>query len=362
MAALVEHLDWLTELRGQFGLRTAVGAAEDALARLDERLRTSCLRDGWIARADFGEACANLYLAGELIHLEDLMLRDAEADLRAASHELVRAHAVLEARRRITAAPPGDWLARRLDAPQRPMSPDEPTDSSCPNDDDPFAAELAAIDAAIASSSRLLRDGVAGSPEPIAAPLPGRELVYSEDWDEGAALADWRAICAQCDNLTPVLAAAVAYEAWCEIEPLQRQGWMGSLLVADLLRARGKARAHLPCLDAGLMQTPRARRRHKERATRILAVVDAISASARAGLSELDRLSTAADLLRLRVGRRRGNSKLPALADLVLSRPAVTTKLVASELKVSGRAALDMIATLGLRELTGRRRYRVWAV
>jgi hypothetical protein len=110
------------------------------------------------------------------------------------------------------------------------------------------------------------------------------------------------------------------------------------------------------------MDTPRARRRHKERATRVLAVVDAISASARRGLSELDRLSTAADLLRLRVGRRRGNSKLPSLADLVLSRPAVTTKLVASELKVSDRAALDMIAALGLRELTGRRRYRVWAV
>ena len=54
------------------GLLAAVGAAEDALARLDERLRASPLRQGWIARAHFHDACASLYLAGELVHLEDV--------------------------------------------------------------------------------------------------------------------------------------------------------------------------------------------------------------------------------------------------------------------------------------------------
>ncbi|MBG0812353.1 DUF1612 domain-containing protein [Methylosinus sp. H3A] len=364
MAARIGNLDWLVELPGQFGLHAAIGAAEDALARLDERLRGNPFRDGWIARANFGEACANLYLAGELVHLEDLMLHDAETDVRGAPHELVRAHAVLHERRRIAAAAPGDWLARRLDAPRRQESPDEPESSPCPNvvDDDPLAAEFAVIDAAIASSSRLLRDGVASSRSPASAPIPGRELVYSEDWDEGAALADWRAICSQTDELAPVLAAAVAYETWCEIQPLQREAWMGSLLVADLLRARGKAQAHLPSLDVGLIAIPRARRRHKARATRILAVLEAISASSRAGLAELDRLSTEANLLRRRVGRRRGNSKLPALAEMVLSRPLVTGALVAGELRVSKRAALGMISTLGLRELTGRKHFRAWSI
>jgi hypothetical protein len=42
--------------------------AEDALARLDERLSRSPVRDGWIARTHFGEACAALWLEGELTH------------------------------------------------------------------------------------------------------------------------------------------------------------------------------------------------------------------------------------------------------------------------------------------------------
>ncbi len=47
--------------------------AEDALARLDERLRTSPIRDGWIARTHFADACAALLLEGQLVHIEDLV-------------------------------------------------------------------------------------------------------------------------------------------------------------------------------------------------------------------------------------------------------------------------------------------------
>jgi hypothetical protein len=40
-------------------------------------------------------------LEGELVHLEDLVLHDAHADIRTPTHELTRAHAVLRTRRRI---------------------------------------------------------------------------------------------------------------------------------------------------------------------------------------------------------------------------------------------------------------------
>src|SRR5688572_29991010 len=83
-----------------------LAAAEDALARLDERLATSPIRDGWISRTHFVDACASLWLQGELVHLEDLVLHDAGMDLRAPTHELTRAHTVLRARRRIAAADP----------------------------------------------------------------------------------------------------------------------------------------------------------------------------------------------------------------------------------------------------------------
>ena len=88
-------------------LARPLARAEDALARLDERLRTSPIRDGWIARTHFSDAAAALWLEGELVHIEDLVLHDAGMDIRAPTHELTRAHAILRARRRVADAAPG---------------------------------------------------------------------------------------------------------------------------------------------------------------------------------------------------------------------------------------------------------------
>src|SRR5215213_3171868 len=55
-------------------------AAEDALARLDERLGSSPIREGWVNRTHFMEACASLWLQGERVHPEDLVLHDAEME------------------------------------------------------------------------------------------------------------------------------------------------------------------------------------------------------------------------------------------------------------------------------------------
>ena len=85
-------------------LARPLARAEDALARLDERLRTSPIREGWIARTHFSDAAAALWLEGELVHLEDLVLHDAGMDIRVPTHELTRAHAVLRARRRVADA------------------------------------------------------------------------------------------------------------------------------------------------------------------------------------------------------------------------------------------------------------------
>ena len=68
----------------------------------------SPIREGWVARTHYTDACASLWLEGELVHLEDLVLHDAGMDIRAPTHELTRARAVLRIRRRIAAAKP-DW-------------------------------------------------------------------------------------------------------------------------------------------------------------------------------------------------------------------------------------------------------------
>jgi hypothetical protein len=62
------------------------GAAVDAgaaLVRLDERIARSPVGAGWIERMHFADACASLWIDGELVHLEDLALHDAGADIRA---------------------------------------------------------------------------------------------------------------------------------------------------------------------------------------------------------------------------------------------------------------------------------------
>ncbi|NEX00271.1 hypothetical protein DY467_26230, partial [Rhodopseudomonas sp. BR0G17] len=71
-------------------IATPLAAAEDSLARLDERLAKSPIRDGWAARTHFADACATLWLEGELVHLDDLVLHDAGMDGRAPTHELTR--------------------------------------------------------------------------------------------------------------------------------------------------------------------------------------------------------------------------------------------------------------------------------
>ena len=46
-----------------------IAAAEDALARLDERVARSEVGSGFAARADFFESVSSMWIGGELVHL-----------------------------------------------------------------------------------------------------------------------------------------------------------------------------------------------------------------------------------------------------------------------------------------------------
>ncbi|MEQ1945236.1 RHE_PE00001 family protein [Mesorhizobium sp. VNQ89] len=364
-----------------------LAAAEDALARLDERLAKSPIRDGWMARTHFTDACASLWLEGELVHLDDLVLHDAGMDIRAPTHELTRAHAVLRTRRRIAAAKPdwalsaaglaglrgrggqGDREAERVnrngEEDEARGSEDEDSDADTGEafrvapTDDRLADVFAAVDAAIAQADRTL----AGENNGPRQPQPERDpLVYDIDWDEDERLDAWRTVVDQTRNLPPTLASAIAADAWAAIEPLQHTPWLGRLLGASLLRARGKSRVHLPCLHDGLKAIPRERRRPRDRAGRLAVQLEAIAAAAAAGLKDHDRWLTAGTLLARKLDGRRSTSRLPALLDYVLTRPIVSAGMVAEELKITSRAAQDLVAELGLREATGRGRYRAWGI
>ncbi|MER9868964.1 RHE_PE00001 family protein [Mesorhizobium sp. M0136] len=389
-------------------LKTLIGPlarAEDLLARLDERVAKSPVREGFVERCHFADAAAALWLDGELVHVEDLVLHDVHMDIRTPTHELTRAHAVLRSRRRILSHPPA-WalssvgiLALRgregqggygLSAGRAGSEPAAATAAAGADDDageslaegtdqeDALAEELAEIDAVLARSSRLLAGEnfaprVADSPDVDTAGQGARSrdaasldslgpLIRDLDWDEDQRLADWLAVVDELggENMPAVLAAAIAWDAWQDIEPLQHQHWLGNLLVAALLRERGKVASHLFCLNAGLRVIPRERRKSGVRTTRLLAVLDAFAEAASAGLKQLDRLALAKGQMERRLRNRRKNSSLPALIELVLARPVVSAGLIATELKISQRAALGLVAELAIREVTGRGRYRAW--
>jgi hypothetical protein len=351
--------------------------AEDALSRLDERLRVSSIREGWIARTHFIDACASAWIDGELVHIEDLVLHDASMDIRSPTRELTRAHAVLRARRRILREAPqwalspsglnaliGRAAVSEPEGQGTQRAQEEEVDAFdekglAPYEnayDGPLAGHLAGVKAISRRTERLLSELAARPPE-------SRDpMVYDLDWDENARMSSWREAVGSTENMPSLLAAAIALLAWEEIDPLQHKAWLGRLLVGAILRRRSRTPSHLVCLNAGLRAIARDRRRARDSTTRLVALLDGFAEAAKWGMKEHDRRLLARRQLDRRLVGRRSNSNLPALADLVVARPILSAGLIARELKVTPRAAQDLVAELDLREMTGRGRYRAWGI
>lgn len=294
-------------------------AADEAITRLDDRLRTSTLREGWTARTLYREAVACRLAQGEFVHLEDLVLLDGGALATTMTPELSSAWHVLGVWRR----------ASKTDAAELLCS--------------PRPGEVAA-----------------GNIDPLNAP----DYFYDPNWGEAARLKAWRGVLHETRAVPPLLAAAIAWDAWLVLEPDQRGAWRASLIAALLLKARAKTRHLLLPIDHGRRFASYRRHPNHGFARRIAGFLAWAQTGAEQSLKELGTLAIAADMLRTRAAYRRRNSRLPALADLLLSRPLVSVPMAAKALKCSNQAIEKMLPLLGSvpRELTGRGRYRAWGI
>lgn len=355
-------------------LLPAIARAEDQLARLDEVVRCSPVRQGFTERSHFSEAAASMWVAGELVHIEDLVLHDAQRDVRTPTHEITIAHSILRARRRIASAEP-DWATSRAGIASlagraatstvREMGGEKSlplsADLAMDRDERGFAAALAEMDVMLERSARVL-EAAAAEGSKADALMVGELVVRDPEWDEEGRLSDWRAVLEEADALPATLAAAILWDAWESMEPLQRQHWLGAQLANSYLRSRRKVGSHLFGFSSGLKAIPRERRRSLKRTSRLVAGLDAMARGAELAMKEVIRLGQLKEQLERKLRGKRSSSSLPRLVDLLLTRPIVSSSIIVKELKVSHRAALDLVAELGVREVTGRGSFRAWGV
>ena len=295
-------------------------------------------------------------------------------DVRAPTHELIRAHAILRARRRIAAAAP-DWafsdaglaalrgeapaeqgrgsaslLAGGDEADEADWEPsfEEHADERSENS----GGEFADVDVLIARTQRVIADE--------ARPRP--TLVYDLDWRENERLAEWRALRTRIKDLSGAsrwraALGGLAGDPAAAASPLARRP-PGRRSFAH----NRQDPAHLLCLNAGLRAVSRERRRAPDRAGRLIAWCEGVAAAAEAGMKDHDRWLLARQQLERKLVGRRKNSHMGALIELVLTHPIASAGMIARELGVTPRAAQNLVAELGLREATGRGRYRAWGI
>jgi hypothetical protein len=182
--------------------------------------------------------------------------------------------------------------------------PDPEDDDAYPlfaSDADPWKAHFAEIDALLERTGKVL----AGE-TPI--PKSRSHLVYDPDQDEAEAEDLWLDVVQRTSGWPAIAAAAVAWNAWLDLNLYTRLPWLGLIMAAAILRARGLT-THLLPLAAGFKQSkfrPQGREGAAEKLEGFCQVLEEALSIAH---KDLDRLILARELMNRVTARTRSNSR-----------------------------------------------------
>jgi hypothetical protein len=300
---------------------------DEALSKLEERARLSPLVDSWSRRLLYRNACAALHSQNCLVYLEDLVLLDGHAFAGAMYPDLSCGLSILKLWQRGLQEQPLTLL-------RAPMPGEMPR----------------------ALSSEVIGDPMSVKDQP--------DFFYDPDWDEVERLQRWRRVWQDTHRLPPVLASAIAWDAWHTLSPEQQGPWRAPLLAALVLRARAKTRQLLLPIDTGQWLLRKRWPMIAPYPQRILMFLDIVAAAVKHAGSELDGLESASERMRLKLKTVRRNSRLSDLIVLLIAKPLISIPLACKELRISKQALRLLIPRLGStpREISGRSRYRCWTV
>lgn len=308
-------------------LLDALFRVDEALSRLDERARLSPLRAPWAHRLLYRNACAAIHTQHCLVHLEDLVLLDGHAFFGAMYADLSCGLGILKF-----------WQTALQDDAAGLLRAPMPGETARP-----LSSELAGDPASVRERP---------------------ELFWDPDWDDAGRLAKWRRVWHGSDRLPPLLAAAIAWDAWHSLCPEQQGRWRSTLLAALVLRARAKTRHLLLPIDTGQRLAHTTWNGSDSFVQRMMMFLELVACAVKSAGNELDGLIGAKERMSLRARDVQKNSRLPDLIDLLIARPLVSIPLACKELGISKQALRVLLTKLGSapREITDRSRYRCWTV
>jgi len=348
----MKSIDYKLSTVDRSGLLEPLIRATELIMRYNGLIEASTFKNGLNSREHFFAAVASIYLQGGLIELNDLVLHAYNTDVSISHQDIADAMDILAARRLIETKK-REWLFE-ADSFQLTQQPTHETSRDKTAIDD-FERELEDIDAILERTNKILEN-----PETLEIkPNRLKQLLKPKNQDE--IWEKWQEVIKSTQHEPPILRSAILLDAWINLDPIPNKPWLGFEYANTALRV-DLSLDYLPSITTGLRQTPLNTRKNHNRLKRLKAYIDAYALSSEQAIRNAHKIKVRYERLQERTENIRAGSKTKAFIDYAIATPVVTTTNAAAALNISPAGVLKILKTLQLREITGRSRYRVWAI